>query len=445
MGGVLFAHPANYVLKIIQAAVSSQPDEIFVNARGDTLQVTWHPNLLDSNLDLLENTLKELPGPQPSRFLRHLALGMRAAAAQDARRVVWAQRDINGAEALILDISDQAEQSSRISRLPLAGKTSVRPEYVFQIQRSQPSRSWLRWLVSEAAFPEESQRLVECCHFCPIPIYLNQGIVSCPRIPPLSEGGGFQIGRGFFYDVLVERLLLSRDPLLKLLSAPPLATRLAASYDFGWGVQDLRLGRGIALYEWRSFTNKTALLEEPQGGASRHLFVPQVKPSHRAQFGSFTWNLIKRPGEIPLTVPGMYHVTDFAGWTRPTYGIPRSLLPALQPLAGQAYLVAPCRAATALSQLFVMQDGVLLAPMNVELALPGMLVILADEALKTDLSGLQPQDDARLQATLVWLREESESMKKSARRTVRFGEKLSMNPGQLKELRQRLQVEDLDY
>jgi len=36
-------------------------------------------------------------------------------------------------------------------------------------------------------------------------------------------------------------------------------------------------------------------------------------------------------------------------------------------------------------------------------------------------------------------------MKKDARRTIRFGEKLSMNPAQLKDLRQRLDVDDPAY
>lgn len=439
--GALYENPSTYLIKFIQAAVRSRTHEIRMRIECHAVSIAFRPHTAPFALDIVEKALNAPLETDRDGFLRDVALGLQAACGLEPSMLLWGNRDISGGEAIVLT------PDGRTRRVPLPAGSET--ECVFQMRRSQVR--WVDKIIGRSKnSADEIHYVTQMCQYCPVPIYLGEALLNRPDLPNIARPASL-LSFGSSYNVLVERLILSRDPLHTLLLAPPAVERQAYYYDLGYGSQDLGLSHKHALYQWGSFQDTHHHIN------GSPLFRPLSKLSFKAVGEKFIDRIFSNhPHAIPLghpmkdpnadpPRPAVYHVPDLSGYTVPPFKLSYHLLGQSQPLAGHAYFVAAPEPVSNQSWLWPVQYGAILKPYPIETAIPGMLMIVADNALKTDLSGLQVLQDERLEAMLKWLRIESETMKKGARTAIRFGDKLGMQSAQLKYVRHVLQIEDIEY
>ena len=428
LGSALFAHPGNYLLKIVQCAFATGPHEIRVSMTRDTVQVSFSPKQVMPDLERVEAALRD-PLKQTG-LMRILALGVLAAVGQNPDMVLWGMRDINGGQALFF----RAGEAGRIA-LP----ASTASECVFQFKRRSPAKpNFLQRLLGDARkATEESLLLSQACQFSTIPIFLDGRLINLPRFARLSRPAPF-LHLGNSFDVLVERLILSCEPLAYLMLMPPPRERPAATYDVGYGGQDLMLGNTTVLHQWRSYNE------------SERIYPVMPHSNLRATVAQTLVLLLQsHPNSVRLGErwrerenTSRYEVADLGRWTRRDFQVSYRMLSSERPLAGLAYLLSPAQPTDPQSWLYVVQNGVKLQPHPLTLGLPGMQVVLADNHLKTDLGGLSIVEDARLEAVKGWLLRESQQMRKAVRSVIRFGDKLAISGSQLQAIRELLEMEE---
>ena len=396
-GSFLYTRPAAYLLKLVQAAVATRPQKVMVEIGRDAIEVRYTPTRDWPTINEVEQAIRSPFGSHPSIHLKNLSLGLQAAAAQSARWVVWSSSNTTEGWGIML----QGGECRRIKLPPSrVARCLFRLKYA---TLQQPF--WRRIFGASSVAAEATHLLADRCRFATCPIYLDERLLNAPSIPRLSSGKSreFVSGRAYFGHV-VERAILSKQSLGDLLVAPHPIQRGAHFYDLGSEPQNLLTGsrNSVFIQQWRSFSGDPALFPAEKALTLRD----KLSPKMRGYPNSVTLECDSQDEEGGTRL----WVEDLQDWTRPTFKLPYGGQE--RPFAVHAYLVAPGLVAEANSQLQVVQFGVTVESHPIELAMPGMLALVADNALETDLSGLKLLENQRLSDLVGWLRKESEEMQK---------------------------------
>lgn len=449
LGNFLFKSPANYLLKLIQSGVAFGAHRIDIQMRKDRLQLSWQIPLgelaPETFAELLDRMLKTMQSPLEKgldRSVRHLAFGLLASLSLPHHQIVAGFRSQSGGRAVVWRHGQTAPQS-----VVLPADSSLDfgwTQFAFQILRPavgalQIVKSWLG--AGPLVSATESKILSHACRFCGIPVHLDGRL--------LNTANPGRVGKAVFstslqgFDTVVERTILSTDSCSELLCAPHPVNRAAQVYDYG--VSALHLGLG-----------KVTLIQQFRSNRRPGFFPPNAKVSIPIQAQS-SWDALLTSGTSDSIVLGTKTVVDgdtgvsssktqrlpadLGPWTRPGFAIGEGFGHRSRSVSAHAFLAAPCWAERPESMIVFQSDGVLLAPIFKTFGLQGMLILVAHDAVKTDLSGLQPVIDEDLEPLWSWINEEVEDMYKSARTQVRWAEKFPLGSQTVQQLKNIFQVD----
>lgn len=432
---LLFADPANYLLKFVQSGISSGAAPILVQTRRHDLQASFRSQAFQpEQLAQLKDLLYEPTSVSDNEPLHHLLLALHAARALQPDLLVFACRNDQTGAALILQ-----SQSLRLVQIP-AGSPAGGSECLLLIRR-KPTDGWLRRMFYKPRdLAHDTSALVQRCRYSWAPIILDGRTVT--PSPFRFQGGSFPI--------LADRFYLSRSPARQLLTLPAFVDRPAMVYDTNGQTQNLDSPGATLLQQWRSYnlprySQEGALFEmtaAPSQAAMRQDVVNLLSTApkdgivlYRGGYRSFSINRDSRSQQL-LFVPNTER------FTQSIYARSGGLLgkPTAYP-AGLAHFVCPTVPAQSASALVFSHHGVLLEPIPVELPLKGVIAVLSDCQVRTDLSGLQAIQNERFQSVLLWVQQECEKLKNELRRLLRMLEPMHLKTRQVEEIAARHLIE----
>lgn len=399
----LFSDSTSYLLKLIQAAVLGGSDGVEVKALQDRLEVHFRSTEFSSH------RLADFP----ERF--HLPWGQAADSA-------WQHllRALHGARLRtpVVTLAVQDTEGGRSFRfegeeLTLADPGPTRSGDLSECLVCLSGGSWgPGWL-------EERAALQARCGLAPIPLLWNGKPVN-PSVPP-------QISGSSKFDWLLERMIVSREEVSRLLVVPHLTSIPALVYDLGTGYTDrFSYGRTL-LHQWRSFPFHTAhplypTTSRPEFQILESDFVQELMGLPEGAY-ALSHGLV-RPGSLQGrgNFYQILYLANLQGLTRAPFRVRQSRFGLQRPLAVQAWLRCPPWSSED-SELQILQHGVLLDARSIELPLKGLRAYVADSEIGTDLSGLVPRRDSRWEQVVEWLVEECVKAKKELRQALRWNEK----------------------
>lgn len=428
IGSHLFSNAGNYLLKLVQAAVSMDCTEVQVRSPQDRLQVSWNIPFSDLKpeefADVTQRLTQIINNPLDESYprqARHLALAIVAALSIPHNSLLIGVRSQGGGVGLLW-----GEQEGPPRQISLPADNSVEigsTQYVFQIRRKPVGRmdqlrSWFTGRQLVAA--HESHLLEQVCRFCSVPIYLDSRLINSNRLPTVTGVSGT-------LHSVAERAILSTGKCGHLLAMPMTDTRRSLIYDFGQPLT-LSVGRQCLLYQWRGNKDSSVYPQYPTVDLRivRYSSVEYAAAHHPNQVYLGT---SEAEGDQGLSTTKINIVPDIGIVTRPLFHHGSAIFGTrAQPVCARAYLVAPCYdkpQPTSASTVYFQVDGVLLAGVTVQLAIPNMLVMVADSEVKTDLSGLQVTSDPHQAKVFEWLNHQAADMRKNIRSQLRWVEKFS--------------------
>jgi hypothetical protein len=432
---LLFADPSNYLLKFVQAGVSSGAAPILVQTRRHDLQASFRSEAFrPDQLAHLKDLLYEPTSVSDNEPLHHLLLALHAARALHPDLLVFACRNGQSGAALLLQ-----SESLRLVEIP-AGLPGQGNECLLLIRR-KPGESWLRRMFYKPRdLAQDTSALAQRCRYSWAPIIMD-GRTITPS-PFRFQGGAFPI--------LADRFYLSRSPAQELLTFPAYLDRPAMVYDPHGQTQNLDSSGATLLQQWRSYNLpryvKEGALFEPTAAPSQavlrqelaNILSPIPRDGivlYRGGYRSFSVNRDTRSQQV-LFVPGS------EGFTSSIYARSGGLLgkPTAYP-AGLAHFVCPTVPAQSASALVLSHHGVLLQPIAVELPLKGVIAVISDRKVRTDLSGLQAIHNDRLKLVVAWVEQECEKLKNELRRLLRMLEPMHLKTRQVQEIAARHDIE----
>ena len=410
----LFAHPSNYLLKMVQFACAQGAAPIQVQTRRHDLQISFEGKPFSE--DDLENLRKQLYQPEVEgnrQELKHLILALHAARAQQPEMLVFASRTPGSGRGLLFH-GDQV----RPIEIPPG------PTAQMLLIRRKPKDSWLRQLFySPRQLADDCHALTSRCRYSWSPVYLDGRLLS-PA--PFAFRGGT-------YPTLIDRYYLSRDTPQQLLAFDHFHERPALVYDVNGKTQNVDAVSNVLIHQWRSYFVPHYLSREHEP------LYPSTSPPAEPTVRTDSWFggnensvLLYRGGYRRFSVNRekeiqVITVSRIGGFSSSIYSS-KSWFSAPRPFpAGLGHVVCPATPTQEKSMVFFCQDGVLLEPVSMDLELKGLIVVLADPKVRCDLSGLQPIQNERLQAVTQWLLEESKKMKDELRKILRFSDSLGLS------------------
>ena len=423
----LFAHPSNYLLKMVQFACAQGAAPIQVQTRRHDLQISFEGKpFSEADMEGLREQLYQPEVDVARPELRHLILALHAARALQPELMVFASRTPGSGRGLLFH-QDQV----RPIEIPPG------PTAQLLLIRRKPKDSWLRQLFySPRHLADDCHALASRCRYSWSPIFLDGRLLS-PA--PFAFKGGT-------YPTLIDRYYLSREQPRELLAFNHFHERPALVYDVNGKTQNVDALSNILIHQWRSY-------HVPHYLSSHQIFAstaPPSEPTVRTDSwfgGSDSSVLLYRGGYRRFSVNRekeiqVISVSKVGGFTSSIYSS-KSWFSQPRPFpAGLAHMVCPASPTQEKSLVYFCQNGVLLEPVAMELELRGLVVVLADPNIRCDLSGLQPINNERLQAVAQWLMEESKKMKDELRKILRFSESLGL--AQLGRSANRLQALGLE-
>jgi hypothetical protein len=396
----LFSDRASYLLKLVQAAFQSGAHQVDVRTHRDRLEVHFTSKAFSSEQmgglrELLLQPLDSKQEPGLSHFLR----AIQAARAGGARSLGWAVRDQQGGVGHLLQGDDLQTHS-------LPARAGAGSECVFSLRMGASGKG--------AAWVEEQQALSARCRLSPRPIrWDNRGLN--PVVPRLTS------------TCLLDRIFLSQEPCGKLLALPHLTELKSMVYDLGNGYKDHYSYGETLLHQWRCY----------RPGNGHNLFQPASSPDYpmlESDFIQEFFGLPKgtyavnhgliRPGRLEGSNNGyqILYIHEPERYTQTPFLVSQGRFGKNYAFCAQAWMRCPAQPLGP-SQVYLLQDGVLLDPVEVELGLSGMQIFVADDQAQTDLSGLTPVQDERFQQMVNWLQEEAGKSKRELRKALRWSDK----------------------
>lgn len=417
----LYFDPTSYLLKLIQAAFRSGAPEVQIRTHRDRLEVSFTSTAFTSKAfgRISDWLTQPLSGEQDMAFA-HLLRSMHAARATQTLQIALAVQDQEG--GLTCLIEGEHVQSQTMPAKP--GSVS---ECVVSFRRLNPSaikgrpQNWL---------PEQTSVKARCA-LTSRPVRWDGKLLN-------PEPVGVD-ARPAKFPVLLDRIYMSRDTPDKLLGLPPLTSLPAVVYDVGGGYQDLYSNGQTLLHQWRTYCSNKH--ETP-------LFHESFRPDFKILESDLMQELMGIPGDACALNHGfmrsgrvegkttgyqILYVPNPETFTMTPFAVTQGRFGKRPCMCAQAWIRCPSLPKG--DSLFHVQlDGVLLDPVAVELPLAGVQLIVADQGVKTDLSGLVPVVDSRLELIAAYFRMDLLKSKKELRKALRWNDKYGLSEDWVKQV-----------
>lgn len=418
----LYSDPTSYLIKLAQAAFAGGAPELQVRTRREHLELSFQWHTLDSaTLTQLPDWLHQDLGLELPRPAAHLLRGLHTARATHPQSQIGlaVQDEAGGLTCLI--------EGESIRSQPMAAKAGRGTNCVITIRHLGPTpkgrpHNWL---------PEQTA-LTARCALTSRPVRWDGKLLN-----PLSVAVDSQPAR---YPVLLDRIYFSRRPAAQLLGMPHLTTIPAVVYDVGGGYQDLySLGQTL-LHQWRGYL------------ANKALGPPLWEECSRPDFRLLESDVVQEVFGIPADGYAVNHgfiragrmegrgngyqilyVVNAHSYTFTPFTFSQGRFGKKASPCAQAWLRCPALPRGD-SRLHLQVDGVLLDPLPIELPLAGAELIVADSEVKTDLSGLVPIADERLESIVRWFSVDLGKSKKDLRKALRWNDKYGLSEDWVKQV-----------
>lgn len=404
----LFSDPTSWLVKLVQAATVSGAREIQLRPLRDRLEAQFtSPGLSSSDFQDLETLLHQPLGSQEQPALAHFLRAFHASRSARPQVLGWAAVDEQAGFSYVV-------RGEETQRQVMPGRPGPGCDCVLSLRPQSPG-PWV----------EQERALAGRCALSPVTICWDRRPIN-PAIP--------QVGK----HVLLDRLYLSRRPVADLLHLPHLTQVPSLVYDLGNGYRDHYSYGQTLLHQWRSY----------KPGRDHKLWEAEVAPD----FPILESDVIQEIFGIPKAAYPINHglirggriegrnngyqilyVTGLDRFALAEIPVAQGRFGMRRPLCAQAWLRCPVQPEGE-SQLVVQQDGVLLDPIPAELGLAGARAFVADTMVKTDLSGLIPVRDTRVEQLESWLLAETVRSRKEIRKALRWGSKYGYSEGAVAEI-----------
>lgn len=393
----LFSDPTSWLIKLVQAATASGARELQVRPLRDRLEVQFtSPGFSSSQFQHFETLLHQPLGNEDQPALAHFLRAFHASRAARPESLAWAAVDAQAGFSFL--VRGQEIQSQSMPGRPGAGC-----DCLLVLKPATPGS----WQV-------EQQALTGRCALSRLAVRWERRQLN-PAVP--------QVGK----HVLLDRLYLSRRPTADLLHLPHLTQLPSLVYDLGNGYKDhYSLGQTL-LHQWRSYkSGREHKLWDSEPGPDFPILESDViqeifgipKAAYPINHG------LIRAGRLGGGNNGyqILYVTGLDQFALAEIPASQGRFGSRRPLCAQAWVRCPVRPEGE-SQLIVQQDGVLLDPLPVRLGLAGARAFVSDAQVQTDLSGLVPVREERIEKLEAWLLEETMKSRKELRKALRWGSK----------------------
>jgi hypothetical protein len=431
----LFSDPTSYLLKAIQAAFAAGAPEVQIRTHRDRLELSFtSPVFTSAAFGSVSDWLNQPLRSEQERGFAHLLRSFHAARAMQTLQIGLAVQDEHGGVTCLVE--GEHVQSQTMPAKPGAGA-----ECVLFFRHLDPNAVKGRphnWL------PEQSSLQARCA-LTSRPVRWD-GKVLNPQ--PIGVDA-----RPAKFPVLLDRVYLSRDTADKLLALPHLTNLPAVVYDVGGGYQDLYSNGQTLLHQWRTYASSNK--HEPA------LFHQSFRPDFKVLESDLMQELLGIAGDACALNHGfmrsgrvdggkstgyqILYVPNPDTFTMTSFAVTQGRFGKRPCLCAQAWVRCPSLPRGD-SFFHVQQDGVLLDPVGVELPLAGVQLIVADQEVKTDLSGLVPVADERMEAVAAWFRVDLMKSKKELRKALRWNDKYGLSEDWVKQVYRahRLDRDDLN-
>ncbi|MBN9418509.1 MAG: hypothetical protein J0I12_23870 [Candidatus Eremiobacteraeota bacterium] len=411
----LFHDPTSWLIKLVQAAAASGAAEVQLRPLRDRLEVQFTSHgFTSSQFADLDALLHEALGHSDSPATGHFLRAFHACRAARPETLAWAVVDAEGGFSYVL----RGDQTQRQLVPPRAGTGC---ECVLSLRPSTP-RSW----------GEEERALTGRCALSPVGIRWEKRRLN-PMVPAMGK------------QLLLDRLYLSRGPANGLLHLPHLTEIPALVYDLGNGYRDHYSHGSTLLHQWRSYRpTREHRLWEAEPGPSFSILESDVfqeifgipKTAYPINHG------LIRGGRIEGRNNGyqILYVKGLEQFTLARQPLAQGRFGKRLPPCAQIWLRCPVQPEGE-TQLVVQRDGVLLDPIPLNVGLQGARVFAADGLVETDLSGLTPVRDERVQQLEGWLQSETLRGRKEIRQALRWGSKYGYSESAVEQI---TRVHELD-
>lgn len=397
----LFADPTSWLIKLVQAAVASGARQVEIRSHRDRLEVHFKGSSLTSeSFHDLQALLHDPLGAQEQPALAHFLRAFHAARVARPLSLGWAIVDQQGGVSYLV-------QGEEIERHTLSGQQNAGATCVFALRPGHGKTGWT----------EEQRVLTGRCALSPANLRWDNRPLNpaVPQVPGLC---------------LLDRLYLSREGSDHLLHLPHLTEIPSLVYDLGHGYADHYSYGQTILHQWRSYMARAGhRLWDSQPAPNFQILESDVaqelfglpKTAYAINHGAIRAGRLQGRGNF-YQILYVQHLKSFTTAAEPVRQGRFGLQP---PPCAQAWLRCPVTPESE-SCLLIQKDGVLLDPLPIEVGLAGVRAFVADESVQTDLSGLVPVRNERIQEIEKWLLLESNLSKKDLRKALRWGDKYGL-------------------
>lgn len=398
----LFSDPTSWLIKLVQAAVSSGTRQLEVRSHRDRLEVHFNSSGLSSeSFHDLQALLHDPLGNEEQPALAHFLRAFHAARVARPQSLGWAIVDQQGGFSYMV-------HGEEIQRHMLPAQEAAGATCVFSLRPQAGKVGWA----------EEQKALTGRCALSPASIRWDKR----PLNPAVPQVGG---------QCLLDRLYLSREAGDKLLHLPHLTEFPSLVYDLGHGYKDHYSYGQTVLHQWRSYMARAGhQLWDSQPAPDFQILESDVaqelfgipKNAYAINHGSIRAGRLEGRNNFYQIL----YVQYLRNFTMAAEPVRQGRFGLQHPLCARAWLRCPVTPVGD-SRLLLQVDGVLLDPLPIELGLAGVRAFVADGTVQTDLSGLVPVRNERIQELERWLLLESNLSKKDLRKALRWGNKYGLN------------------
>lgn len=393
----LFRDPTSWLIKLVQAAAASGARELQVRPLRDRLEVQFtSPGLSSAHFQDLQTVLHQPLGSEEEPALAHFLRAFHASRTARPESLAWGAVDAEAGFSYVV-------RGQEIQRQSMPGRPGAGCDCVLSLKPATPG-SW----------QQEERTLTGRCALSPLVVRWDRRQLN-PAVP--------QVGK----HVLLDRLYLSRRRPDDLLHLPHLTQVPSLVYDLGGGYKDHYSFGQTLLHQWRSYKARhDHKLWDSEPGPDFPILESDViqeifgipKAGYPINHGRI------RAGRIEGRNNGyqILYVTGLDHFAQAPLPLAQGRFGTRRPLCAQAWLRCPVQPEGE-SQLVVQQDGVLLDPVPVQLGLAGARAFVSDASVQTDISGLVPIRDERVEKLETWLLEETLKSRKELRKALRWGSK----------------------
>jgi hypothetical protein len=393
----LFGDPTSWLIKLVQAAAASGARELQIRPLRDRLEVQFtSPGFKSADFEDVQTLLHQPLGSQAQPALAHFLRAFHASRSARPQTLGWAVVDEQAGFSYLV----RAEETQRQT---MPGRSGAGCDCVLSLRPQTPG-TWV----------DEQRALAGRCALSPLAIRWDGRFLN-PGVP--------QVGK----HVLLDRVYLSRRSVADLLHLPHLTHIPSLVYDLGHGYRDHYSYGQTLLHQWRSYrpTRDHKLWEAEPAPDFPILESDVIQEIFGIPKGAYAINHgLIRSGRLGGRNNGyqILFVNGLDQFALAEMPVAQGRFGLRRPLCAQAWLRCPVQP-EGQNQLVIQQDGVLLDPIPVELGLSGARAFLSDATIQTDLSGLVPVRDQRVEQIEGWLHSETVRCRKEVRKALRWGSK----------------------